>query len=77
MRSLISHPTSTHTTYFGRTPLPQKQEIPKKCDDDVIITFFQVLIVFGVEGVRQKYALWLRVGCEIKFRIQRALPIKI
>ena len=33
MRTLISHPMSTHTAYFLWTPLPQKQEIPKKCDD--------------------------------------------
>ena len=66
MRNLIPHPTSTHAAYFWQTPLPQKQEIPKKtwwwpcypqnkkylkkCDDDVIITFFQVFIVFGVAG---------------------------
>ena len=49
MRNLILHPTSTHTAYFLRTPLPQKQEIPEKCDDDVIIIFFQVFLVFGVE----------------------------
>ena len=40
MWNLIPHPTSTHTAYFLWTPLPQKQEIPEKCDDDVIITFF-------------------------------------
>ena len=58
----------------------------KKCDDDVIITFFQVFLVFGVASshfsgiycfwgsrVRQKYAVWVLVGCGIKFRIQRAL----
>ena len=75
---------------------------------NVIITFFQVFLVFGVEGhvksmpsgysldaelnhhhifsgiscfwgsgVRQKYAMWVIVGCRIKFRIQRALPIEI
>ena len=25
---------------FWQTPLPQKQEIPEKCDDDIIIMFF-------------------------------------
>ena len=43
-------PTSTNSTYFWWTPLPQKQEIPEKRDDDVIITFFQVFLVFGVAG---------------------------
>ena len=28
----------------------QKKEIPEKCDDDVIIMFFQVFIFLGVEG---------------------------
>ena len=32
---------------------------------------------FGGRGVRQKYALWVLVGCIIKFRIQRALSIEI
>ena len=50
MRNLIPHPTSTHTAYFWRTPLPQKQEIPEKmwwwCHHHV----FQVFLVFGVAG---------------------------
>ena len=41
---------STHTAYFSRTPRPQKQEMPEKRDDDVIIMFFQVFLVFRVEG---------------------------
>ena len=32
---------------------------------------------FWGSGVRQKYAVWVLVGCGIKFRIQRALPIEI
>ena len=31
-------------------PTTQKKEIPEKCDDDVIITFFQVFLVFRVAG---------------------------
>ena len=52
MRNLILHPTSTHTAHFWQALLPQKQEIPKKHDHDVIviITFFQVFLVFGVAG---------------------------
>ena len=50
MQNLILHPTSTHTVYFWRTLLPQKQEIPGKCDHDVIIMFFQVFLFFGVVG---------------------------
>ena len=40
MRNLIPHPTSAHSTYFWRTPLAQKQEIPKKLNDDVKSSFF-------------------------------------
>ena len=32
---------------------------------------------FWGSGFRQKYAVWVLVGCGIKFRIQRALPIEI
>ena len=39
-----------HDDDFWRTSLPQKQEIPEKRDDDVIITFFQVFLVFGASG---------------------------
>ena len=77
MRNLILHPTSTHTAYFWGTPLPQKQEIPKKmlrwCHHHV----FSGISCFWGSGVRQKYAVWVLVGCGIKFRIQRALLIEI
>ena len=49
-QNLITHPTSTHTAYFWRTLLPQKQEIPEKTWWCVIITFLQVFLVFGVVG---------------------------
>ena len=44
------HPTSTHSAYFWWTRLPQKQEIPEKWNDDIIIAFFQVFLAFGVAG---------------------------
>ena len=50
MRNLILHPTSTHLAYFWWTLLPQNNKYLKKCDDDAIITFFQVFLVFGVAG---------------------------
>ena len=37
MWNLIPHPTRTHSAYFLRTPLPQKQEIPEKCDEWVLL----------------------------------------
>ena len=44
------HPMSTHSAYFWWTPLPQKQKIPEKWNDDAIIPFFQVFLIFGVAG---------------------------
>ena len=55
---------------------PKTRNIWKKCDDDIIITFIRISC-FWDSGVRQKYAVWVLVGCGIKFRIQRALPIEI
>ena len=57
-------------------PLPKKQEIP----ENVMMTsssHFSGISFFWGSWVRQKYALWVLVGCGIKFRIQRALPIEI
>ena len=70
MRNLILHPTSTHTTFFWWTLLPQKKEIPEKmwwwCHHHV----FSGISCFWGSRVRQKYAVWVLVGCGIKFRIQ-------
>ena len=68
MQNLILHPMITHIAYFWRSTLPQKQEIPEKCDDDVIISFSAISCFWG-RGVYQKYALWVLV--------QRALPLEI
>ena len=76
MQNLIMHPTSTHTAYFWQTLPPPKQEILEKCDDDNHHVFSGISCFWG-SGVRQKYAVWVLVGCGIKFRIQRALPIEI
>ena len=38
--------------------------------------FFRYFLFLGSE-VRQKYAVWVLVGCGIKFRIQRYFSIKI
>ena len=77
MQNLIPHPTSTHTAYFWRTPLPQKQEIPEKmwwwCHHHV----FSGISCFWGRGVHQKYAAWVLVGCRIIFPIQKSLLIEI
>ena len=56
---------------------PKTRNTLKQCDDDIIITFFHVFLIFGGIGVHQKYAVWVLVGCRIKFCIQRALPLGI
>ena len=56
---------------------PKNKKYLEKCDDDVIITFFSGISCFWLSGVRQKYGMWVLVGCKIKFCIQRALPIEI
>ena len=37
---------------------------------------FSGISCFWGGGVRQKYAVWVLIGCKIKFHIQRALMIK-
>ena len=63
----IQQVPTRHT--FDGLRYPKNKKYLKKRDDDIIITFDS--------GVRQKYAVWVLVGCRIKFRIQRALPIEI
>ena len=77
MRNLIPHPTSTHAAYFWRTLLPQKQEIPSKTWWWHHHHVFSGISCFWGSGVRQKYAVWVLVGCGVKFRIQGALLIEI
>ena len=77
MQNLILHPMSTHNAYFWQTPLPQKQEIPEKMWWWHHHHIFSGISCFWGSGVHQKYAVWVLVGCRIKFRIQRALPIEI
>ena len=79
MWNLIPHPTSTHTAYFWWTPLPQKQEIPEKMWWWQMSHhhFFPGISYFWGRGVLQKYVVWVRVGCGIKFHIQQALLIEI
>ena len=39
--------------------------------------FFLGISYFWGSRVRQKYAMWVLVGCTIKFHIQSALPLEI
>ena len=71
---------STHSAY---TATPKTRNtwknvmMMKKCDDDIIITFFSGISCFWGSGVHQKYVVWVLVGCKIQFSIQQALLIKI
>ena len=77
MQNLIPHPTSTHTAYFWQTLLPQKQEMPEKMWWWHHHHIFSGISYFWGSDVRQKYVVWVLVGCGIKFCIQRALSIEI
>ena len=44
----IQRVLTLHT--FDGPRYPKNKKYLKKCDDDVIITFFQVFLVFGVAG---------------------------
>ena len=50
MRNLILHPTSTTLHTFDGPRYPKNKKYLEKRDDDIIITFFQVFLVFGVAG---------------------------
>ena len=58
-------------------PATPKQEIPEKmwwwCHHHI----FSGISCFWGSGVHQKYAVWVLVGCGIKFCIQWAVPIEI
>ena len=59
---------NTDTAYFLKTPLPQKQEIPKKRDDEMfLITFFQVFLVFGVAGSIKSMSSGYALDAEFNF----------
>ena len=77
MRNLILHPTRTHTAYFWQTPLPQKQEIPKKTEWWCRHSIFSGISYFWGIKVHQKYAMWVLVGRGIKLCIQQALLLRI
>ena len=77
MRNWIFHPTSTHSAYFWRTPLPQKQEIPENAWWWHHHHVFSSISCFWGRRVCKMYVLWVLIGCVIKFYIQRALPLEI
>ena len=71
----IQRVPNRHT--FDGPRYPKNKKYLKKCDDDIIITFFLGISCFWGSEVRQKYAVWVLVGYGIKFCVQRALPLEI
>ena len=61
---------------FGGLHYPKKRNTWKNLMMASSSCFLRISCFWG-SGVHQKYAVWVLVGCRIKFRIQRALPIKI
>ena len=41
------------------------------------LSHFSGIYSFWGNDAHQKYVVWVLVGCEIKFHIQRALPLEI
>ena len=62
---------------FDGPRYPKNKKYLKKHDDDVIITFFSGISWFWDSEFCQKYAVWVLVGCRIKFHIQWALLLEI
>ena len=62
----IQQVPTQHT--FDGSCYPKNKKYLKKCDDDIIITLFSGISYFWGSGVRQKYVVWVLVGCGIKFR---------
>ena len=76
MWNLIPSNEYPHYILLMDPTIPKTLNTWKKCDDDVIITFFRYFYFWG-SRVCDKYAAWVLVGCKIEFHIQQALLIKI
>ena len=59
----IQRVPTRHT--FDRACYLKNKKYLKNCDDDVILTFVQVFIIFWDSGARQKYSEWVLVGWRI------------
>ena len=77
MRNYIMHPTSTHSTYLWRAPLPPKKEILENTWWWHHHHVFSSISCSWGSGAHQRYADWVLIGCGIKFRIQQALLLRI
>ena len=77
IRNSILCPTSMHTAYFWRTVLPQKPEIPEKTWWWCYYHIFSGISCFWGSRVCPKYAVWVLIGCRIKFYIQWSLLLRI
>ena len=57
--------------------LTTQKKYLKKCDDDIIIMFFQVFLVFGVEGSIKSMQSGYSLDVEFNFASRGALSIEI
>ena len=71
----IQRVPTLHT--FDGPLYPKKQEMPEKTWWWCHYHIFSCISYFWGSEVHQEYAVWVLVGCRIKFRIQRALLIEI
>ena len=57
---------STRHTFYGPC-YPKNKKYLKKCDDDIIITFFQVFLVFRVVGHVKSMSIGYSLDVEFNF----------
>ena len=65
IKLLIQRVSTWHT--FGRPLYPKNMKYLKKCHHDVIMTFFQVFLVFGVVGPTKSMSSGYALDVEINF----------
>ena len=50
---------------FDGPHCPKNKKYLKKCDDDIIITFFSSISYFWGSEAHHKYTVWVLIGCRI------------
>ena len=81
-RGLVGCRIQFHIQWVPTLHIFYRRRYPKnkKCLKNVVMTSsscFLGISFFGGIEVHQKYVVWARIGCRIKFHIQWALPLRI
>ena len=71
----IQRVPTMHT--FDGPRYPKNKKYLKKCDDDIIVTFFQVFLVFGVEGSTKSMPSGYSLDAELIPHPTSLIPIEI